>query len=945
MTLRSFFSIFLAALAFHAIYAVPASPEWFDYTQPDGSVVRVQLCGDEHGHWYQSQTGVTMLCDADGFLRQHDVVALQQEATAKRTRASRAAQVGGGQFVPQKGHVHIPVVLVDYTDVTFTMQNPAENFSRLFNTDGGTNPNATGSVHDYYMASSDSALSLEYDVYGPYKVSHERAYYGRNSNNGSIDANIRSLIIEAAQLAYADGMDPSRYDNNGDGMIDNISVITAGYNEAEGGPAEAIWPHYSAVYNSPMIGSKYLGGYLVISEYRSYIGKVQAGIGTYCHEFGHALGLPDLYNTENSNAYTVGTWDIMCSGSYNNNGSTPPSFSAFERFIMGWLQPEQLTRPGNYIMQPLETDNRAYLITQGAFNGKAMSPSPNEYFLIENRQKVGWDANTGALVGAGLMISHITFDATKYEYNTFNNSRPLGYAIVSAANAVQTRATPSDLFPGTSNITSWIPQFNDGSELNDQKIINIMEYDDASISFHYGESTDEGFYFSPGTCPTLVTTFDGERKDYDTARVVVNGKMIASRTLDIYFSASGFMFSPDNGRTWVLNTDHFTDQVAADGTYSRELLICYRPTRQNCKKISANLLVISEDKLDVAQMMVSGVAPRPVYITTPVPQGISELTPTSFTAHWSDVEDAEGYYLTMYSRVEKPSEQVQDFESFTTAEGIALSEWESNFVRTFTQSKIDGKVSVQFIETGDYIISERYPCAPTQLSFWLSNNYSQYDDMTPGGQLLLEGSVDGSTWQTIDNITLKRTSKNTIKEYPLDESAAFVQFRFTYTHTAGRGGVLLDGFTADLPATITYFCKGTEREASSNVAIFSGLQPGQNYYWQVRAFETKGCEEHFTAQSAPQHVLTSGDKKTQQQLEILTENGALVVKFSQPVEEASDLCIYNTSGQLVSQTAIPVGAISYPIPTVELMPNTLYCLKIVSGRMTRKGGSSKMFLY
>ena len=135
------------------------------------------------------------------------------------------------------------------------------------------------------------------------------------------------MVTEAVQLAYNNGVDFRPYDNNNDGYIDNISIVVAGYNEAEGGEERTIWPHYSVISNSSPYNNKYLSGYLMISEYRSSGGKIQAGIGTYCHEFGHALGLPDLYDTEISKNYTVGYWDVMCSGCYNNDGSTPPTYT------------------------------------------------------------------------------------------------------------------------------------------------------------------------------------------------------------------------------------------------------------------------------------------------------------------------------------------------------------------------------------------------------------------------------------------------------------------------------------------------------------------------------------------------------------------------------------------------------------------------------------------
>lgn len=948
MKLRKLYILVICLSAAVAAFAVPASPQWFDYVQPDGSKVMVQLVGDENGAWYKSADGQFMLRGEDGFLYEVSSEMVQQrrrQAAVRRLPAE--VELAGGQYVPRRGTVRIPVVLVNYTDLSFTISDPVEKFHRLFNTDGGTNPRSTGSVHSYYDASSHGQLNLVYDVYGPYEMSRNRSYYGGNNGDDN-DKNIRALVREAAAALDAAGIDLTQYDNNNDGALDNLSIITPGCNEAEGGPADAIWPHYNSYYSSPTVGGVTIGSYLVISEYRGSSGNVQAGIGTYCHEFGHALGLPDLYNTESSSAYTVGTWDIMCSGSYNNNGCTPPEFSAFERFMMGWLQPEQLSLSGNYMLEPLETSNKAYLIAAEMFNGSAFAPSPNEYFLIENRQDVGWDANTGALAGTGLLISHVTFNNTYWDYNMFNNKRPLGYAIVSAANSVQTQTTAADLFPGTARIPQWTPTLNDGTLLASQKVLSIMEGVDNMISFHYGEATGEGFHFEPESLPLLTTTYDNARIDYDTVRVTLVGKKIASQTLDVYFSNSNFMFSPDEGATWFYNQNHFVDNVSADSTYSRELLVCYRPTRQGCTPLTSSLVVMSADKRDMAQIMVSGVAPRPVYITTPDSLFATDIASTSFSVNWKEVEDADAYFMTMYSRANVPSETTQTFEDFTSRENIFLQGWTSNFVRQFTQTKLDGKYSIQFLNEGEFIQSELYPSPVSSLHFWVSNNYSQTTDTPPSGDFVLEGSTDGRAWQLIDRFTVKRTTKGLTKEYEFSENEEYVQFRMTYYPGDCKGGAIIDAFSANMPTTITYICRGLEHEipAPGSRAIFTDLTPGTTYYWQVRSFEEKGCEAHYSDLSEPQLVVTSNPNHKRQELMIIrSEDGVYTLQMLQPAAGTTYVNIYTPSGELVVREMVPYGTSKVILPTDNLQKHQIYFVKIVEGRMSRQADYGKMLYY
>ena len=617
-------------------FAVVATPEPILHEFPDGSVREVYLRGDEYYHYLTTTDGEIVPGSEVSIPESHPLSAYHRAPNATKLYS----------YVPNKGTVRIPVILVNFTDKAFTIEDPVASFHDLFNGKGGKNPNATGSVHDYYIASSNGELNLIYEVFGPYTLSHDMAYYGCNSTYGD---NTRVAIEEAAQLAVDAGVDLSVYDNNGDGTIDNLSVVVAGYNEAEGGPSDAIWPHYSVVSTSKTFSGKRLAGYLVISEYRGSRGSVQAGIGTYCHEFGHALGLVDLYDTETSDNYTVGAWDVMCNGSYNNNGSTPPTFSAFERFWLGWLTPTQLSTPGEYALNAIETHNEAYLIAAEPHNLYAANPSPKEYFLIENRQAKGWDANADALIAPGLLVAHISFDLSAWNYNRFNNQKPLGYAIVSAGRSNPDSSTPADVFPGTSNVYQWTPTLNDGEMLRLQQIANIrVEENDSSIHFTYGEQKSNSIHLETPRHDTLITPYKKGIVSYDSVLLTATFHQLENDTVVLSISNAQFAFSIDEGHTWH-NGSEQVELLAHTITDSRlPIYVRFQPTRQSCNIQSGRLTIQNKDKSRTGQQTLYGYAPRPTYIQAPQVLPFTDVASTSFTAHWTLEEDAAFYYATLY---------------------------------------------------------------------------------------------------------------------------------------------------------------------------------------------------------------------------------------------------------------------------------------------------------
>ena len=915
-------------------HAVIATPEPVEKRLPDGSIEKVYIRGDENYHYLTRLDG-TLIAGTEVGTADDNVVAMAHRAPARVELSSS---------VPSKGTVRIPVVLVNFTDLSFTLPDAREQFSALYNGNGGSNPNATGSVHDYYMASSDSALNLVFDVYGPYDLSQNMAYYGANSSNNH---NVRagSLILEAAMLAEQAGVDFTPYDNDNDGYVDNLSVVVAGYNEAEGGHENTIWPHYSRVTSSTAVSGKYIGGYLVISEYRGSRGSTQAGIGTYCHEFGHALGLPDLYDTQNGSNYTVGTWDVMCSGSYNNNGSTPPTFTAFERFMMGWLTPTQLQHANNYVLDPIETSNTAFLVADATHNLSRYNPVPAEYFLIENRQAVGWDANTGALVGTGLMISHITFSSGKWDYNTFNNSTPLGFAIVSAGIASSSYSSPADLFPGSRNITTWLPTLNSGTKLTEQMVMNITQLADNAISFHYGTNADKGFIFSPQMLNDIVTTYDRQPIEYYEEDVALSIRDVQSDSITIRSSSDYFEFSIDGGATWSSKTQEL--KVHKDSVYVLNLKVRFRPSGQNCTKRVGYLIVESQDGEYFNQMQMEGSSPRPIYITTPVVTDVQNVTETSFTAYWEEQEDAELYYVTLYSISPISSTEEEAFETFTSIDNVKAAGWESNFAR-LTNAVSEKKFAVLFRQTGDYLTSKTYVDAPMKVRFWLSNTYVPIaDESEAGGQLLFEATADGQSWDTIENISVDMNVLGQIKEYDI-RGMEYTQFRFSYTHIKGSGGPVIDGFTTTMEHTIHYVCSGTERavSAATQCATFNDLEEGTTYYFSVQSYEDKGCEEHFSELSPARIIRTKGGENKDVEMVVRRlGDGSYIAILPEPMAENGTMYVYDYAGHIVDAVEVSSGSSNIAVPTTRLSTGNHYVLKITTGKLRRKAAKGKMLYY
>ena len=296
------FILALAALltSFQWLVAIPARPGRLTLVQPDGTKIVVTLHGDEFGHWTTDLSGRLLRQDADGFYRvdtETDLPSLQRRAMERRSNARRVRSARAQEHIAI-GQKHFLVILVAFKDLGFKVSNPQQAFTNLLNESGYSLNGGTGSARDFYYDNSHGLFEPIFDVYGPVKLDQNYSYYG--SNSGENDTRPEEALIDGCK-GLDEEIDFSKYDNDGDGDVDMVFMYYAGHNEAEGGPTNSIWPHMwelSAAGKTITLDGVQVDRYACTSELRGASGTTMCGIGTACHEFGHAMGLPDMYDTD-----------------------------------------------------------------------------------------------------------------------------------------------------------------------------------------------------------------------------------------------------------------------------------------------------------------------------------------------------------------------------------------------------------------------------------------------------------------------------------------------------------------------------------------------------------------------------------------------------------------------------------------------------------------------
>lgn len=934
--MKKIFAILLGCLASISTYAVVASPEPFEYTKPDGTKVMARMYGDEFHSYIESLDGELLSGS-----RAPEVI----ESAAQTRRIHRAAQAAGVSSYPTTGSPKSLVLLVSFSDLAFGETH--QDFQDLLTKSGYNYNGATGSCRDYYIASSDSIFSPQFDCFGPFVLSQKQEYYGANNgNNHSVHAN--QMVVEACQMAHDAGVNFKEYDTDNDGILDNVFVFFAGHNEAEGGGEKTIWPHASNVsYLNVRLDGVLVSSYACTSEYKGAGGKIRCGVGTFCHEFGHVIGQPDFYDTD-YNYYSVSTWDIMCSGSYNNGGNTPPTFSAYERFYEGWLTPTQLELPGQYTLSAIPGQTEAFLLASKTHNLSGKNPNPNEFFLLEYRGYDNpWDAY---LPGHGMLVWHIDYSASAWTSNTPNNGPTLMRMHLEEANGIGWKyrrqgedGRSSDPYPGTQDVTTFSPVLHDGTQLA-QPIFNIREAG-GMITFIYISAG--GSMLKSSEESLEITTTINEKKtivDWQPQSFELLGTGLApDQAITLKANAANFFLYagedyPDRNNGWQTNLEVYPQ---ADSTLRQRIWVSYVPKKKNCTPTSTSVSV-SAPTVSLS-VPVTGNSPRPIYVVTPTTLSNKGITPYSFTARWKKVDDAERYYLTLYQIEDGQTEYLQDFENFSSLDKIHDQGWESNTTLTTTSAKADGSRSLYIKNHGDQITSETYPAAVSSIRFWYNAFTSDVDTI---GVLEIE-AYDGEDWNMVDHLVMLKTSKRATARYDFSDENNYRAFRLTWVNNGGAG-IAFDAFTATTSQKIIYLHKGRELSlmpTDENVQsyTFTGLTPNNTYYYQVQCTDLdKGCGEHLTALSEPiqqttQDGLPIDGKQLTLTIDSINYNPAQHAIYLVEPKEGDHLYFYNAAGRLVHDEAITPNMSIYQLPLSKFTRGEIYLVQhAINGKLGRK---------
>lgn len=515
--------------------AIRPKPVAWTMTQRDGTTIKVYAHGDGHVAFFTSMDGKILVKDnADNFyyavmqngelvaspylaheaaerssdemkfLASNDVSKRVGELKALLPKHSHKAphhkaivastEDGLGKFnktgagaVNSLGEKTIPVIMVEFSDTKFKSTTTIEKMNRYYNKEGyNEETHCVGSVRDYFISQSRGMFKPSFDVVA--KVTLEKSYkdYGANDYRGN-DKDIEGLVADAVAAAKAEGVDFSKYEN-AEGKIELVSVLYAGRGEATEQPNAAnknlIWPCEMDIdkdmsghhFNSCFVGNELDSG-----------GGSLMGMGIFCHEFGHALGLPDWYCTDYS--YTISDdpfsyWSIMDAGAYIQDGRAPIGYTAYERSYLGWLDIKEITDAQTVKLDPAtnEKGNLAVLVR----NPK----NKNEYFILENRYPGTWYPEVdseGHRLGSGLMVSHFTYDRNYWSMNVLNNTRTAKRAYIVSANnqRLSYSAYEANLYGNGVNDIQAFTLFNK-SKL-ETPVYKITKNEDGTITFNFIE--------------------------------------------------------------------------------------------------------------------------------------------------------------------------------------------------------------------------------------------------------------------------------------------------------------------------------------------------------------------------------------------------------------------------------------------------------------------------
>lgn len=840
-------SLFSACTLWSAsAFAVPAMPGLMTMMQPDGSEVKVRLIGDEFSHHYLTEDGYLLSVkdntffyadvddsgsvvssgivaspaaersgEANAFLAKVDKGRIAKAMAARReasvlTRPMKAPSKAVSQTMsdipglfpgadfPCHGRQKGLVILVNYADLGMQTPSPADYFSRMLNQPGFSDNGATGSARDFFIECSGGRFDPEFDVYGPVTLPQKRAYYGRNNIYTGNDERAHEMIIDACKL-LDDEIDFSRYDRNGDGYIDNVFVFYAGRGEANGGGDDTVWPHAWEI-EAGNVGTYVFDG-VVLNRYacsNEWVSGRTDGVGTFIHEFSHVMGLPDLYSTNGSGSFTPSEWSALDYGPYNNSGRTPPLYGAFERCALGWMTPNEIEGPLSAVLEPISSNTAGIIRTS----------SPNEYFLIENRQQTGWDKY---IPGHGMLVWHVNYIPKVWTDNIVNNLPDRQYVDIEEADGVRSDGTRAgDAFPGTSGITSFTGDTDPGmvtwsGEKLPFPITDITESPEGLISFNVSGGAEHIF----GTTEVYEAT-DVTHCSFRASWKAVEGMRYSVSLFDA--STMEPVAGYENIRTGMVPAYEFTGL-------------------QSSTEYAFSVRVGNDWQFGEPSEAVRVTTERMTFdLRTVEALDASDITPNSFTASWLPLPEASEYKLSVFTLTSPETEAVDcDFAGKKVPEG-----WTTSYTASFGTSNAfsgDEVPSLKFSGSGNQLESPLFEKPVSALRFW-----SRCTNDESGNVISLSGLIDGK-WEVLENLPMVKALGG--KRYVVNNLPAGVKaLRWEFVRTSEIGLLYIDDIHIECcePAQRSYLDGYDRRSMGTETScVVDGLSPETTYYYIVEA--------------------------------------------------------------------------------------------------------------
>lgn len=422
MSRRFFITMALALLAAAPLKAAKGVPYPVTVRQPDGSRLEIRIFGDENFSYKTTADGYLIAQGNDGYYYYADYSSGVPVLSARR---SFTGGKGAGKTIPASAlqavsirrercsagtlslasptrassEARMLVIPVEFQDMGFSVSGVKSRIYNLFNQVKYSYDGATGSVRDWLRDNFGQAYNFTFDVCDPVRLPRKASWYGGNLS-GTADINIKQMVIQACAMADEAGVDFTKYDSDGDGTVDNVFIIFAGHNEAEGGGDDCIWPQsWNISETQTMLDGVKISNFSCYSEFSGAEGEDFAGIGTICHEYCHVLGLKDLYDSNGQSeglaSCTPGALSIMDLGNYSNSGKTPPYLTIVEREMLGLAVPHPISAKEHIDLVPVQNSTEAY---------RFRTSYADENFYMEYRDGEKWDSYIG---GSGLVIYHI----------------------------------------------------------------------------------------------------------------------------------------------------------------------------------------------------------------------------------------------------------------------------------------------------------------------------------------------------------------------------------------------------------------------------------------------------------------------------------------------------------------------------------------------------------